>query len=76
VGGGKGPDLQLVRTRLKPKEIAEQIHDGGEVMPSYGKILTAPEIKDLVAYLCAKRKVIVKAPPAAPDIIAPAPDPR
>lgn len=68
VGGIKGPDLQLVRKRLKKKQIRHQIHDGGKSMPEYGDMLTSPQINDLLAYLRAKRKVIVVAakPPAAP----------
>lgn len=68
VGGIKGPDLQLVRKRLKKGQIRHQIHDGGKSMPAYGDMLTSPQINDLIAYLRAKRKVIVVAsrPPAAP----------
>jgi mono/diheme cytochrome c family protein len=69
VGGAKGPDLQLVRKRLNKVQIRQQIHDGGKVMPEFGDVLTLPQIEDLVAYLHAKRKVIVvvaKASAAAP----------
>jgi mono/diheme cytochrome c family protein len=65
VGGGKGPDLQLVRKRLKAPAITRQIHDGGKEMPAFGESLTAAQIKDLVAYLRAKRKIIVSPPPPA-----------
>jgi ubiquinol-cytochrome c reductase cytochrome b subunit len=66
VGGGKGPDLQLVRKRMKKAQITRQIHDGGKNMPAFGDALTMPEIDDLVAYLRARRKVIlvVARPPA------------
>lgn len=58
VGGGKGPDLQLVRKRMNKVQIADQIHDGGMAMPAFGSSLTDPQIKDLVAYLRAKRKFV------------------
>jgi mono/diheme cytochrome c family protein len=64
VGGGKGPDLQLVRKRMNKEQITLQIHNGGLMMPAFGNSLTDPQIQDLVAYLRAKRKVIV--PPAVP----------
>jgi mono/diheme cytochrome c family protein len=70
VGGGKGPDLQLVRKRMDKDEIAHQIHDGGMSMPAFANSLTDPEIQDLVAYLRAKRKFVKI--PAAPH---PAPPP-
>ena len=67
VGGDRGPDLQLVRKRLRAEKIAHQIHDGGGGMPAYGDQLSSPEIDDLVAYLRAKRKfVVVLHPSAAP----------
>jgi mono/diheme cytochrome c family protein len=65
VGGGNGPDLQLVRKRLKPAQMANQIHDGGKGMPAYGDQLSGAEIDDLVAYLKAKRKIVV-VPPTQP----------
>jgi mono/diheme cytochrome c family protein len=69
VGGGRGPDLQLVRKRLKPEQISRQIHDGGKGMPPFGDQLTGAEIEDLVAYLRAKRKFVVVPPAAAkPDL--------
>lgn len=78
VGGSRGPDLQLVRKRLKKAEILQQIQNGGKAMPAYGDMLTTAQINDLIAYLRAKRKVIVIAakPPAAPQSPAVAqPDP-
>jgi mono/diheme cytochrome c family protein len=70
VGGGRGPDLQLVRQRRTADEMAKQIHDGGKGMPPFAEQLTVPEINDLIAYLRAKRK-FVKVPQAP----APKPDP-
>lgn len=79
VGGREGPDLQLVRKRMNKQQIMHQIHDGGKSMPAYGDELTSPQIDDLVAYLRAKRKVIVvaKTPPKQPQPPAAAqPDPN
>jgi mono/diheme cytochrome c family protein len=64
VGGGKGPDLQLVRKRMSKDQITLQIHNGGLEMPAFGTSLTDPQIEDLVAYLRAKRK-FVKVPAKA-----------
>jgi mono/diheme cytochrome c family protein len=72
VGGVEGPDLQLVRKRLKKAQIMQQIHDGGKSMPEYGDILTSAQIDDLVAYLRAKRKVIVVVPKPPSPTPAPA----
>ncbi|HSY35383.1 MAG TPA: cytochrome c [Acidobacteriaceae bacterium] len=73
VGGGKGPDLQLVRKRMNKDQIAHQIHDGGMSMPSFANSLTSPEIQDLVAYLRAKRKFVKV--PASSHPSPPAPTP-
>jgi mono/diheme cytochrome c family protein len=37
------------------------------MMPAFGNTLTMPQIQDLVAYLHAKRKVIVVSPAPHPD---------
>jgi mono/diheme cytochrome c family protein len=66
VGGTIGPDLQLVRKRMNAAEITKQIHDGSKSMPAFGEQLSNAEIKDLVAYLRAKRHVIKLPPAAAP----------
>jgi mono/diheme cytochrome c family protein len=73
VGGGKGPDLQLVRKRLNADQITHQIHDGGLEMPAFKDTLTDPQIQDLVAYLRAKRKFVKV--PAAPHAAPPAATP-
>ncbi len=74
VGGKRGPDLQLVRKRMNKEQITLQIHNGGMVMPAFGNTLTTPEIQDLVAYLRARRKVIVIPPTPPPDSVnTPAP---
>jgi mono/diheme cytochrome c family protein len=59
IGGKRGPDLQKVRKMMTKEQIRVQIHDGGMMMPAFGQSLTAPQIDDLIAYLRAKRKVIV-----------------
>jgi mono/diheme cytochrome c family protein len=69
IGGPTGPDLQLVRKRLSADMIAQQIRDGGKAMPAFGEDLTKPDIDDLVAYLRAKRKlVLVPIPPVVPTL--------
>jgi mono/diheme cytochrome c family protein len=56
-GGELGPDLSTVGKRLKKQQIEHQIHDGGAAMPAFGDALQPDEIKDLVDFLHAKRKV-------------------
>ncbi|MGC9198683.1 MAG: c-type cytochrome [Acidobacteriaceae bacterium] len=58
VGGGTGPDLQLVRKRMTKQQMRTQIDNGGMTMPAFGKVLTAHQINDLIAYLRARRKLI------------------
>jgi mono/diheme cytochrome c family protein len=70
IGGKRGPDLQLVRKHMNKAQITLQIHNGGMMMPAFGNTLTTPQIQDLVAYLRAKRKVIVV--PPAPHVDSPA----
>jgi mono/diheme cytochrome c family protein len=64
VGGGLGPDLQLLRKRMDKQAIAHQIHDGGKGMPAFGDQLSEADLKDLVAFLSAKRPLIVPPPPS------------
>jgi len=66
VGGGKGPDLQMVRKRRSTEAIITQIHDGGKAMPPFGNELSAGEIEDLTAFLRAKRKVVAVPPKPTP----------
>jgi mono/diheme cytochrome c family protein len=73
VGGNKGPDLQLVRKRLNKAQITKQISDGGKSMPAFADTLSSTQIDDLVAYLRAKRKVIVVAPKPPAETPNPAP---
>jgi mono/diheme cytochrome c family protein len=72
VGGGRGPDLQLVRKHMNKAQITLQIHNGGMMMPAFGNTLTMPQIQDLVAYLRARRKVIVVPPTPHPGPPSPA----
>jgi mono/diheme cytochrome c family protein len=58
VGGGRGPDLQQVRTRMNAAAIANQIHNGAKAMPAFGEELSDGQIHDLVVYLRAKRRLI------------------
>lgn len=79
VGGKNGPDLQLVRKRLNKAQMRLRIHNGGLTMPPFGDSLTAPQIDDLIAYLRAKRKVIVvaaKPSSTASEPAASTPDPN
>jgi mono/diheme cytochrome c family protein len=50
-GGTKGPDLSGVGRMLNKTQISTQITHGGRQMPSFGDILKASEVDDLVAYL-------------------------
>jgi mono/diheme cytochrome c family protein len=74
VGGRVGPDLQLVRNRLKKSQINLQIHNGGMSMPAYGDQLSSAQIDDLVDYLRAKRKVILPIPKPAAEAPITEPD--
>lgn len=56
VGGHKGPDLSDVGKRMPKSAMREQIVHGSKVMPAFGDMLTAGQIKDLVAYLHSCRK--------------------
>lgn len=75
VGGGRGPDLQLVRKRRSRESMVAQIRDGGKVMPAFGDELSAQEIDDLVAFLRAKRKFVVARPKPAEAPVPSAADP-
>lgn len=76
VGGGKGPDLQLVRKRRNRKSMVDQIRNGGMQMPAFGTALSQQEIDDLVSFLRAKRKVIVPATPKSEQSTRDAEQPR
>jgi mono/diheme cytochrome c family protein len=57
-GGERGPDLSGVGRTLNKTQIRTQITHGGRQMPSFGDILKASEVDDLVAYLhsCRDKK--------------------
>jgi mono/diheme cytochrome c family protein len=55
-GTPKGPSLEKVRKTMKPDQIAGQIKNGGQKMPSFEDSLTSNEITQLVAYLRAKHR--------------------
>jgi mono/diheme cytochrome c family protein len=63
-GTQKGPSLATVRKRLKPAQVAAQIENGGQKMPSFEDSLSKDEVAQLVAYLRAKHR------PVAPPIVA------
>jgi mono/diheme cytochrome c family protein len=52
---------------MNAASIANQIRNGGKGMPPFGDQLSDQEVQDLVAYLRTRRKVIVPAPPSAPE---------
>ena len=57
VGTDLGPNLTMVGKRLKKNRIERQICEGGGNMPAFGDALTHDEVKALVAYLSAKKKL-------------------
>ncbi len=66
-GTPKGPSLENVRKTMKPAQIADQIKNGGQKMPSFGDSLSDTEVDELIAYLRAKhRPAPAPLPPAAP----------
>lgn len=71
-GTGKGPSLANLRKTWKAPQIAAQIENGGQKMPSFQDSLTHDELDQLVAYLRAKHRPT--APPSQPNT-APAAQP-
>ena len=57
-GTQKGPSLANVRKKLKAPQIASQIQNGGQKMPSFSDSLTNDEVAQLVAYLRAKHRPV------------------
>jgi ubiquinol-cytochrome c reductase cytochrome b subunit len=57
VGTKKAPDLRTIGKRWKKSQIEKQILDGGFEMPPFQDALERDEVKSLVAYLSAKRKL-------------------
>jgi mono/diheme cytochrome c family protein len=67
IGTDRGPDLSGIGKRWKKDRIEQQIRDGGGGMPPFGDALQPDELKALVDYLSAKRKIHKTIqPPAAP----------
>jgi ubiquinol-cytochrome c reductase cytochrome b subunit len=50
-GGHRGPDLDDVATNMTPDQLIRQVLQGGGNMPAYGKNLTPPQVKALIAFL-------------------------
>jgi mono/diheme cytochrome c family protein len=57
VGTKKAPDLRTIGKRWKKPQIEKQILYGGFEMPPFHDALDQDQIKSLVAYLSAKRKL-------------------
>jgi len=55
-GTPKGPSLGNVRKTMKPAQIADQIKNGGQKMPSFADSLSDAEVDQLVAYLRARHR--------------------
>ncbi len=56
-GTAKGPDLRTIGKRWKKSQIEHQIVYGGLEMPPFQNALERDEVKSLVAYLSAMRKL-------------------
>lgn len=51
VGGQRGPELNMVATRLTESQLIRQVLQGGGNMPSYGSVLSPPQVTALVSFL-------------------------
>ena len=51
LGGQRGPDLDMVATRLSESELIRQVLQGGGNMPAYGSALSPPQVTALVSFL-------------------------
>jgi len=71
-GTPKGPSLENVRKKMKAPQIADQIKNGGQKMPSFEDSLSSDEIAQLVAYLRAKHRPLPAPLPAQPAATPPA----
>ncbi len=75
VGGEKGPDLSGIGRERKPEQISTQILHGGDAMPPFADVLAPDEVKLLVEYLSAKKRVVkVKQTRSSPGVPASKPD--
>lgn len=52
---GPSTNLQYIGRRLNEKEIIQQIHDGGAIMPAFANKLTPNQIKQLAEWLAKKK---------------------
>lgn len=71
-GTQKGPSLINIRKTMKAAQIAHQIKNGGQKMPSFEDSVSAVELTQLIAYLRAKHRPL-PAPPATPPAPVSAP---
>jgi len=51
IGGKRGPDLDMVATRLTESELIQQVLQGGGNMPAYGDSLSPQQVTALVSFL-------------------------
>jgi mono/diheme cytochrome c family protein len=70
-GTQKGPSLANVRQKLKASQIADQIENGGQKMPSFKEAVSNEEVAELVAYLRAKHRPVPAPIPAPAQTPAP-----
>jgi mono/diheme cytochrome c family protein len=68
-GTPKGPSLANIRKTWKAPQIAKQIENGGQKMPSFEDSVSPVELTQLIAFLRAKHR------PLPPPVAAPAPSP-
>lgn len=54
-GGVVGPDLSNIGRRWKDEQIRQRIQAGTLTMPSYGDVLSEPDLASLVTYLHKQR---------------------
>ena len=54
-GGGRGPDLSEVASRMSPVQIEARITNGGPNMPPYARSLTPEEVRTIAAFLATRR---------------------
>jgi mono/diheme cytochrome c family protein len=74
-GTQKGPSLANVRQKLKASQIADQIKNGGQKMPSFKEAVSDEEVAKLVAYLRAKHRPVLAPIPAPAQTPAPVVNP-
>ncbi len=70
-GTGRGPSLANLRKTWKGTQIADQIENGGQKMPSFKESVSPQELSQLVAYLRAKHRPIAPRIAANPPVSEP-----